>query len=151
MTMSENGTPGPSQAPFVIGSEEGKSLMPSVILKISSQESAGAFEVMDLQGPLAPSPHVHAGREELFYIIEGRFEFRLGHDIINAEPGSFVFVPRGTRHAPKAGPGTRAIVFVAPAGLEGFFEELGEGLAAGKSQDEIRETLRTKYDSVPAS
>jgi len=39
---------------------------------------------------------------------------------------------------------------VAPAGLEGFFEELGAGVAGGRSGLEMREALAGKYDSIPA-
>ena len=35
------------------------------------------------------------------------------------------------------------------SGLEGFFAELGDGLAVGKSSDELRVALAGKYDSTP--
>jgi len=34
--------------------------------------------------------------------------------------------------------------------LEGFFEELGTGLAQGRNSDDIRAALAGKYDSIPA-
>jgi hypothetical protein len=43
----------------------------------------------------------------------------------------------------------RGVVFVAPAGIEGFFDELGQGLADGLGQDEIRESLEGRFDSFP--
>ena len=43
-----------------------------------------------------------------------------------------------------------ALVFVIPANLEGFFRELlGEGLAAGRSEADLRAELAGKYDSYP--
>jgi hypothetical protein len=72
-----------------------------------------------------------------------------GEEVVEAEAGSFIFVPRGTRHEFAVRPGGRALLIIAPAGLEGFFEELGQGLAAGKSGTEIREVLADKYDSTP--
>ena len=136
--------------PFSARPGEGKTLMPGITLKASANQTAGSFEVLELQGPLAPSPHVHRGREEVFYILQGQFEFILGEDLIAVGAGSLVFVPRGTRHAPKAGPDARGLVFVAPAGLEGFFQDLGRGIAAGKTQDEMRQALEGKYDSFPS-
>jgi hypothetical protein len=41
--------------------------------------------------------------------------------------------------------------FTIPAGLEGFFEELGAGLAAGKTSEAIRRELAGKYDSIPTA
>jgi quercetin dioxygenase-like cupin family protein len=88
-------------------------------------------------------------RDEGFYILEGSFSFTLGENGVEAGVGSFIFVPRGTRHGFTVGPGGRALLFIAPAGLEGFFEELGRELAAGRSGAEIRKVLAGKYDSTP--
>jgi quercetin dioxygenase-like cupin family protein len=118
-------------------------------LKVSAEESGDTLEVIEYRGPAAPPPHVHRERDELFYLIEGAFTFTLGTDEFEVEPGQTVFVPRGTRHAFKPQPDSRALLVVAPAGLEGFFAELGEGLAAGRSGEEIRAALAGKYDSTP--
>jgi mannose-6-phosphate isomerase-like protein (cupin superfamily) len=132
---------------FVSNPADGKLLMRGVLLKASAGETGGSFEVIELQGPLAIPPHVHRDREELFVILEGRFEFLLGEDLVQAKAGSVVFVPRGTPHAPRTGADGRTLAFVAPPGLEGFFEELGAGLAAGKEPQEIVQELQSKYDS----
>jgi hypothetical protein len=60
-----------------------------------------------------------------------------------------VFVPRGTRHGFKLQPDSQALLIIAPAGLAGFFTELGDGLAAGRSSEEIRAARTGKYDSTP--
>jgi quercetin dioxygenase-like cupin family protein len=88
-------------------------------------------------------------RDEGFYILDGSFSFTLAQNDVEAGVGSFIFVPRGTRHGFTVGPGGRALLLIAPAGLEGFFEELGRGLATGKSGAEIRKALADKYDSTP--
>lgn len=119
-------------------------------LKVSSARTAGAFEVIEYQGPAVPPPHVHHERDECFCIVEGVFTFVLGTEQVEAPADSVVFVPRGTRHAFKCGEGARALLFVIPAGLEGFFRELGEGLVAGRSSTELRAALAGKYDSEPA-
>jgi hypothetical protein len=49
-----------------------------------------------------------------------------------------------------ADPNAAVVLLVAPAGLEGFFVELGEGLQAGRSGAEIRAALAGRYDSIPA-
>ena len=132
---------------------EGTTLIPGrVLLRVPAQKTEGAFEVIELAGPEGdgPPPHIHRDHQELFYVLQGRAEFTIGDDPIAAEAGSLVFVPRNTRHGFKLGPDCKLLGFVAPAGLEGFFKELGAGMAAGKSQAEIRQVLDAKYDSHPA-
>ncbi len=136
---------------FLSKSGEGQVLvMSGVRLKIGSAQTGGAFEVFELAGPGSPPPHVHKVTDHCFYIIEGRFTFTLGAEEVEAPTGSVVFVPRGTPHAFKHSEGARALGFGIPAQLEGFFRELGEGLAAGRREAELRAALAGKYDSWPA-
>jgi quercetin dioxygenase-like cupin family protein len=130
--------------------QEGKPLPLIGTLKVSGAETAGNFELIEYTGPAQPPPHVHQGREEVFYVLSGQFTFTLGTEILNVGPGGTVFVPRGTRHGFTATEGAKALFVVAPAGLEGFFEELGAGLAAGRTGLEMRRALAGKYDSIPA-
>lgn len=132
---------------------DGETLIPSrALLRISSNQTAGAFEVLEIAGPEGdgPPPHVHHERHELFYVLQGTVEFTLGQEQVAAEAGSLVFVPRRTRHAFKLGRDAKLLGWVAPAGLEGFFRELGAGMAAGKSHQDFRRTLEAKYDQHPA-
>jgi quercetin dioxygenase-like cupin family protein len=126
--------------------------LPSIgTLKASATQTDGSFEVIEYVGPAAPPPHIHRMREEAFYILEGSFTFVLGEDdAVEAPAGSFIFVPRGTRHGFTVQQGGRALLLVSPAGLGGFFAELGAGLQAGRSGAEIRAALAGKYDSTPS-
>lgn len=75
-----------------------------------------------------PPPHVHYEQEEAFYVLEGTFTFQSGDTTIEARPGSFVWVPRGTVHTFKnAGPGTGKGLFTntLPGAHERFFREVG--------------------------
>ncbi|MFY9614338.1 MAG: cupin domain-containing protein [Candidatus Dormiibacterota bacterium] len=118
-------------------------------LRVSSEDSGGALEMIEYRGPAAPPPHVHRERDEVFYILKGAFAFTLATDDFEVQQGEMVHVPRGTRHGFKPQPGAEALLIIAPAGLEGFFAELGEGLAAGRSSAEIRAALAGRYDSTP--
>ncbi len=118
-------------------------------LKVSSAQSGGALEVIELVGTGSPLPHVHRGHDECFYIVEGLYTFTIDGREAKAAADSVVFVPRGTPHSFKHSEGARALVFVLPANLEGFFREMGEGLAAGRSEVEVRAALAGKYDSWP--
>ena len=144
--------PNPNASPYVALPGEGEVLVPGrAMLRISGQKTADAFEILELGGPEGdgPPPHIHVDRHELFYVLQGTVEFTVGHDTIDAEAGSLIFVPRNTRHGFKLGPECKLLGLVAPAGLEGFFRELGAGMAGGKSHMEIRERLEAKYDQHP--
>ena len=136
---------------FISAPGEGERLGMAGQLKVSTAQTGGAFEVIELDGSKGPLPHIHRDREECFYIIEGTFTFLLGKEEMEAPAGSVVFVPRGTPHAFRHSQGARALVFSNPGGLlEGFFRELSEGLQAGRSEVELRAALAGKYDSSPA-
>lgn len=51
-------------------------------------------------GVVAP-PHVHDNAEEAFFVLEGDLVFTLGDDDteITAPPGTYVYIPPGTRHS----------------------------------------------------
>jgi mannose-6-phosphate isomerase-like protein (cupin superfamily) len=133
------------------GPGEGERLGIAGRLKVSTAQTGGAFEVIELDAPRGPLPHVHHNHEECFYVIEGVFTFVLGTEEMEAPAGSVVFVPRGMRHAFKPGEGARALVFSSPGGLlEGFFREMSEGLTTGRPEAELRAALAGKYDAWPA-
>jgi quercetin dioxygenase-like cupin family protein len=135
--------------PRVIGPGTGETIPFIGTLVRSGSHTASAFEVIEYSGPATPPPHVHKEHEELFVILDGMFHFVLGVDEADAPAGAVVHVPRGWRHGFTVEPDSRALLITVPAGLEGFFKELGAGLQAGRSSAEIRAALAGKYDSYP--
>jgi quercetin dioxygenase-like cupin family protein len=127
----------------------GKTLMHGVRLLASAAQTGGALELFEFDGAPSPPPHVHRGREEMFFVLDGVAEFTLGDDVIDAHAGSAIFIPRGVVQGFKAGPDARMLAFVTPAGLEGFFEMLGSALASGKTPKEVGEMSKGKYDITP--
>ena len=72
-----------------------------VTFKAFTSDTNGAyclFEGRIMPGESAP-PHYHPLDDEGFYILEGQFTFLLGEQQIDALPGTYAFVPRGTIHA----------------------------------------------------
>ena len=120
-------------------------------LRASAAETGGAIEVIEYSGPAAPPPHVHREHDEVFIILTGTFRFVLGQETMDAPQGTVVLVPRGSRHGFTIDPGSTALLLVLPSGLEGYFRELGTGLAEGRSGQEVRASLAGKYDSYPAT
>ena len=68
--------------------------------KVTSDQSDGeltAFETVAAPGE-GPPLHVHPDEDECIYILDGSFRVKLGNELIEAAPGAFVFIPRGTPH-----------------------------------------------------
>lgn len=145
--MSESDSRG---RPDVLAPGRGRDLPFIGRLRASAEDTGGSFEVIEYHGPAVPPPHVHREHDEIFYILEGTFSFVIGQTTQEAGSGSLVWVPRGTRHGFQIQPGSKALLLTIPAGLEGFFVELGQGLTEGKTSDAIRAVLADKYDSIPA-
>ena len=75
-----------------------------------------------------PPPHIHHSEDESFYMLEGSATFQAGGQTIQAKPGDFIHIPRGTVHSFKneGKVPARALVIISPAGPTGmqqFFEE----------------------------
>ena len=93
-----------------------------------------------------PVPHLHRAMEESFFVLEGGFTFGVGKAEIEAGPGSYVLVPRETRHvlAAHAG-GGRCLVLMVPGGQEDMFYELGELGADSLRDPAVRAAIFGRY------
>ncbi len=118
-------------------------------LKVGSAQNGGEFELFELGGSGNPSPHIHHDHDECFYIIQGSFTFTIGKEDLPAPADTVVFVPRGTPHTFTHSEGARALCFVIPANLEGYFREIQDGLNHGRPEPEVQAELAGKYDSWP--
>jgi mannose-6-phosphate isomerase-like protein (cupin superfamily) len=134
---------------IVLGPGEGR-VIPGpegVTLKATREETAGAVGVFEATSPpgFGPPRHIHHDADELFYVLSGEFQFLVGEQLFHARPGAFVYVPRGTVHAPKvvgAGPGRCLAAFV-PGGQEHAFEEFAR-LAAAEGPDAVLDPDRAQ-------
>ncbi|WP_161631677.1 cupin domain-containing protein [Pseudonocardia asaccharolytica] len=97
-----------------------------------------------------PPRHIHHRSDELFYVLDGEFQFLVGEQLTRATAGSFVFVPRRTIHATKiAGPGAgKAIVVFVPGGEKRAFDEF---VALAAAQSVSRTSAATRRKPSPAS
>jgi mannose-6-phosphate isomerase-like protein (cupin superfamily) len=117
------------------------------LIKASAETTGGAFGVVEEWDPLDTPLHVHANEDELWYILEGEHVVTVGDEEFAVGPGDMVFGPRGVPHAqrrvvPRTG---RFVVFLYPAGFEGFFRELGQAEASGASMPEVYVRISEKY------
>ncbi len=125
-----------SESVIVRGPGQGRTLLVGggdyVTYRVTSAEAEGAyfcFEVSTTPG-FGPPLHAHDYRE-LFYVLEGEYEFTLdrgaGLETIVGGPGTAIAIPPNVAHTFKNATGEAAkLLFVhQPAALEGFFEEVG--------------------------
>lgn len=87
----------------------------------TAEDTNGAYSCIEElipHGPAAP-PHIHEAADETFYIIEGEATFFVEDQPIKATAGSFVSIPRGTKHAFQIDSETvRLLNTYVPAGFE---------------------------------
>ena len=94
---------------------------------------------------LAAPLHRHTREDEYSYVLEGRMGALLGDDVVEAGPGDLVFKPRDQWHTfwNAGDEPCRILEIIAPAGFEGFFEELvGPGRRRDRRPGGARGALR---------
>jgi quercetin dioxygenase-like cupin family protein len=129
-----------SESVIVRGPGQGRTLLVGggdyVTYRVTSAETDGAyfcFEVSTTPG-FGPPVHAHDYRE-LFYVLDGTYEFTLERDgrleTLVGGPGTAVAIPPNVTHTFKnAGDEPARLLFVhQPAALEAFFEEFGVPVA----------------------
>ena len=110
---------------FVLGPGEGPAYDfhgADVVIKASGDDTLGQLGVMEFTYPPALSvhPHVHAGEDEMLYLLDGELTGYCGDDRWTATAGSFVFVPRDELHGftVTSGSPARGIVITGPPRLD---------------------------------
>lgn len=130
----------------VLGPGEGASVPNPVggrlTFKARAAETGGvltAFESIAAPGE-GPPLHVHVGEDEIFYVLEGSFRFKLDGELRAATAGSFVFIPRGIEHTWQnvGGAPGRFLVVTVPGGFERFFELFARIPAGASPAEEFR-------------
>ena len=104
--------------------------LPGVVdLKVSGSDNNGSFAVFE-QTVLAKGAgvplHLHPEQDEMFYVLDGAYRFKMGDEMFDLQTGDSIFLPRQIPHAwmLTSEKGTTHCL-VQPAGqLENFFVKL---------------------------
>jgi mannose-6-phosphate isomerase-like protein (cupin superfamily) len=110
--------------------------------KVAARQTDGRLAQVHIVEPrgAAPPLHLHHDADETFYVIDGEVSIFLGDDRIEAGPGAFLFVPKGAVHTWLVRSAqAEALVTLAPAGLEGFFAEVGAAVVPGEPNSSKRQ------------
>ena len=124
-------------------------------LKIDGADTNDAltfYEYVSEPGVTGPPQHIHHGHDETFYVVEGTYEFTFGTEQVTAEPGAFLYVPRGRPHTFRNaghGPGRNVATF-APARFAEYFRELAEIIqrTGGPPERQQWAELYGRYDTT---
>jgi quercetin dioxygenase-like cupin family protein len=121
-------------------------------LLADASASGGALGVNTLRldsGADGAEPHYHAQSWEVFYVLEGRAEFLVDHEIRTVDRGSLVMLPPGLPHAfgAAAGSAARLLVVVTP-GVERFdyFRHLQRVALAGEPPQTLGAEDQDRFD-----
>jgi quercetin dioxygenase-like cupin family protein len=120
---------------------------------ITSADISGRFSTLSAVlrlGELVP-PHSHRDEDEFSFVFRGRVGGRVGdHDMV-VEEGGFLFKPRGIVHALWNPTDVEAILLevISPAGVEGFFEEMGALQEGSSPRGGLRDRHSVRIDFSP--
>ncbi len=98
-------------------------------VKISSEDTGGAFGLLELVVPAGVgSPwHVHPEEDEWFYVLDGEVTVWIGDTRHSLTAGSFAFGPKAVPHTFYVETGVaKLLVGFQPMQFEGFLREVGE-------------------------
>ncbi|MFD1875489.1 cupin domain-containing protein [Hymenobacter bucti] len=103
----------------------------------SGAQSDGAYAIIDMLVPPGggPGPHAHALIQESFYVIDGEVVVRSETQTYTARKGALVEIPKGGAIHSFSNESTTVahlLCVVVPAGLDEFFTEIGQPVAAGQ-------------------
>lgn len=133
------------------GEREVKYLTGTMNMLVTSEDTNGAFAVVEFQGKPGGEPpmHVHENEDEMFYIVEGKVEITVGGQKQMATAGSAAFLPRRIPHTFRiVSPEARAIVYITPGGFENYFRQVSElvkGEAPTPEQQKLMAQLCGEY------
>ena len=88
--------------------------------------------------------HLHHDSDEVVWVLEGEFAFKIGDELFSGGPGTCAFLPRNVPHAWKnSGPTTgRALFLYTPAAAGRHIEEMRERPRGPQSAEERDRQLR---------
>lgn len=121
-----------------------------VHFKVEAALTGGRFSIVE--HPIEPRrlipPHMHHNEDEYSFVIEGIVGARIGDEMIEGGPGTYIVKPRNVPHTfwnPTDQP-ARLLEIISPAGFENYFRELGQMIEAGTFSPERRAELAARYD-----
>ncbi len=116
---------------------------------VSSDDTAGTMSMIEtVSAPgRGPTWHCHSREDEVFYVISGIAEVRVGEEVYRCEAGDRIIGPRNIFHTYRNAGDTdlKMILALTPGGFEQAFAEATDMLTSGENQTEVGQMLRERY------
>jgi len=120
-----------------------------IYFKIDGTQTGGRFSIVE--HPIDPRrlirPHMHTAEDEFSFVIEGLIGARIGDEIVEGGPGTYIIKPRNVPHTlwnPTDQP-ARLLDIISPAGFENYFRELGQMIRVGTVSPAGLAEVEAKY------
>lgn len=101
-----------------------------IVGKVMSEQTNGKYAVVLSHTPPAGGPplHVHANEDEMFFVLEGEYEFQCGDRKEKVSKGALVHLPRMLPHGFRNVGDKPGLLLntITPGGFEQFFEEIDQ-------------------------
>lgn len=149
----------PILPPFIVPEGEGRSFWgpggDKYEFLVTGQQSGASTFMLHAAVPPGggPPPHIHTRESESYYVIVGKLLFSVGDKTIEAKAGDFVHIPKDTVHTFTNKGKTKAqmLSIFAPAGMEGWFEEVLVPIKEGDTvpHDYTKEEIAKMIEAGP--
>lgn len=112
-----------------------------------SEERFSLIEHPIVPRRLAAPMHLHTREDDYSFVLEGRWGFQQGGNVVYAEPGDLVYKPRNVWHTfwNATDEPARLLEIISPAGFEQFFVELAAQLKSDPKDLAALTTLNARY------
>lgn len=118
--------------PYMLKDCEGQELQSLgvlVVVKASSEQTGGVFNVFEIMAPagFATSLNIHYAEDVALFVLQGTLTIYWGDEMKEAAAGSYFFQPRGTPYGFRVTGElpARVLYLTTPGGLDRFVRERG--------------------------
>jgi mannose-6-phosphate isomerase-like protein (cupin superfamily) len=121
-------------------------------LKLLADETGQSIMLFEETVPVGikSTHHMHHDSDEVVWVLEGEFTFKIGDEVFSGGPGTCAFLPRNVPHAWKnSGSDTgRALFLYTPAAAGRYVEEMFERKASLSQAERDRELQRHHWERL---
>lgn len=97
-------------------------------IKVSGQDTDGTLTVFEYRGNVKGGPplHIHHHQDEIFFIVDGTYIFKVGEETYTLNQGDTIFLPRKVPHAfsQTSEKGRMYFMFQPSGKMEDYFRKL---------------------------
>jgi mannose-6-phosphate isomerase-like protein (cupin superfamily) len=121
-------------------------------LKLSADRTGESIMLFEDTRPAGTKSthHLHHDSDEVVWVLEGEFTFKIGDEVFSGGPGTCAFLPRKVPHAWKNnGPGTgRALFLYTPGHAGRYIEQRFERSEPLSDAERDRERARHRWQLI---